>query len=109
MAASKIVEELSGDIKQILPFGLEHHEIEELITSREAFYEKLKALFIAVIEFRDSEVEGRYQSVIFKAKGYIDQHYRDQDVSLHIVADHVGISPNHLSAVFSQETGENFI
>ncbi|MDR0710185.1 MAG: helix-turn-helix domain-containing protein, partial [Spirochaetaceae bacterium] len=65
--------------------------------------------FSAVIEFRDSRIGGRYQSVVLKAKEYIDRHYASQDISLHMVASYVGISPNHLSTVFSQETGENFI
>jgi two-component system response regulator YesN len=109
VAASKIIEELNGDIKEIIPFSLDQYEIKKIIHSREVFYEKLKALFNAVIEFRDSRTGGRYQSVILKAKEYIDRHYASQDISLHTVASYVGISPNHLSTVFSQERGENFI
>lgn len=109
VAASKIIEELNGDIKEIIPFSLDQYEIKKIINSREVFYEKLKALFNAVIEFRDSRTGGRYQSVILKAKEYIDRHYATQDISLHTVASYVGISPNHLSTVFSQERGENFI
>jgi two-component system response regulator YesN len=109
VAASKIIEELRGDIKKIIPFSLNQYEIKEIINSREVFYEKIRALFNAVIEFRESRTGGRYQSVILKAKAYIDRSYGDQDISLHTVASHVGISPNHLSTVFAQETGENFI
>ncbi|MDR0387851.1 MAG: response regulator [Treponema sp.] len=109
VAASKIVEELNGDIKTILPFGLGQAELQEITGSRDILYRKIRALFEAVIEFRDSRMEGRYQSVILKAREYIDGHYRDQNISLHTVAGHVGISPNHLSTVFSQETGENFV
>jgi two-component system response regulator YesN len=109
VAASKIVEDLKGDIKQIIPFSLNQHEIKEILNSREVFYEKICALFNAVIEFRDSKTKGRYRSVILKAREYIERSYGDQDISLHTVAAHVGISPNHLSTVFSQETGENFI
>ncbi|MFP3091214.1 response regulator transcription factor [Treponema sp. TIM-1] len=109
VGASKIIEELGGDIKQIIPFSLQQNEIREIINSREMFYEKIRALCYAVIEFRESRTEGRYQSVILKTKDYIERNYGDQDISLHTVASHVGISPNHLSTVFSQETGENFI
>ncbi|MDR1105247.1 MAG: response regulator [Treponema sp.] len=109
IAASKIIEELHGDMAEIIPFSLDQHEIKKIINSREVFYEKLKALFIAVVEFRDSRIAGRYQSVVLKAKEYIDRHYASQDISLHTVASYVGISPNHLSTVFSQERGENFI
>ncbi|MDR2740327.1 MAG: response regulator [Treponema sp.] len=109
VAASKIIEEFNGDINTIIPFSLNKYELKEIINSRETFNEKIRALFTAVIEFRDSRMEGRYQSVILKAREFIDQHYGDQDISLHTVAFHVGISPNHLSTVFSQDTGENFI
>ncbi|MDR0622839.1 MAG: response regulator [Treponema sp.] len=109
VAASKIIEELGGDIRKIIPFSLNQNEIMEIINSREIFYEKIRLLLQAVIEFRDSQTEGRYRSVILKAREYIDRNYGDQSISLHTVASHVGISPNHLSAVFSQETGENFI
>ncbi|MDR1898895.1 MAG: response regulator [Treponema sp.] len=109
VAASKIIEELRGDIKAIIPFSLDQYEIREIINSREVFYEKIRALFNAVIEFRESRTGGRYQSVILKARAYIDRRYGDQDISLHTVASHVGISPNHLSTVFAQETGEKFI
>jgi two-component system response regulator YesN len=109
VAASKIIEELGGDIKQIIPFSLNPYEIKEIIDSREIFYEKIRALFNAVIEFRESQTGGRYQAVILKTKAYIELNYRNQDISLHTVASHVGISPNHLSTVFAQETGENFI
>jgi two-component system response regulator YesN len=109
VAASKIIEELGGDIKEIIPFSLDQYEVKKIINSREVFYEKLKALFNAVIEFRDSRTGSRYQSVVLKAKEYIDRHYANQDISLHTVASYVGISPNHLSTVFAQERGENFI
>jgi two-component system response regulator YesN len=109
VGVSKIVEELGGDIQQIIPFSLQQNAIREIINSREIFYEKIRALLCAVIEFRESRAGGRYQSVVLKAKAYIERNYGDQDISLHTVASHVGISPNHLSTVFSQETGENFI
>jgi two-component system response regulator YesN len=54
VGASKIIEELGGDIKQIIPFSLQQNEIKEIINSREIFYEKIRALLYAVIEFRES-------------------------------------------------------
>jgi hypothetical protein len=42
-----------------------------------------------------------------QGREYIDGRCRDQSISRHTVADHVGINPNHLSAVFSRETGFN--
>ena len=44
-----------------------------------------------------------------EVKKYIDDNYADEDLSLNLVASHVNFSPNHLSMIFSQQTGETFI
>jgi len=109
VSASKIAEPLGGDIKAIVPFSLNHDKIQQIIGSPETFSEAVKSLLAALVEFRDSHTGGRYQSVIVKAREYIDGNFASNDISLYSTAEYVGISPNHLSAVFVQETGENFI
>jgi two-component system response regulator YesN len=109
VAASKIVEALGGDIREISPSSLNQEDIRQIASSREVFSEKVKNLLSAVIEFRDANSSGRYQSVIIKAQEYIDRNFSSADISLYSTASHVGISPNHLSTVFAQETGEKFI
>ena len=51
----------------------------------------------------------RYSAMIEKSREYIGEHYPDGSISLNSVAEYVGLSPNHFSAIFSQETGETFI
>lgn len=51
----------------------------------------------------------KYNDVIVKAQEYIQKNYHQQSISLHSVAKEVNISPNHFSAIYSQETGETFI
>ena len=51
----------------------------------------------------------RYSAIIEKSSDYIGEHYQDGSISLNSVAEYVGLSPNHFSAIFSQETGETFI
>ncbi|MDR1482033.1 MAG: response regulator [Synergistaceae bacterium] len=51
----------------------------------------------------------RYCDVIEKSTEYIREHFAEGNVSLNTVAEFVGLSPNHFSTVFSQETGETFI
>jgi two-component system response regulator YesN len=51
----------------------------------------------------------RYREIIEKSREYIRAHYSDGSVSLFSVAESVGLSPNHFSTIFSQETGETFI
>jgi len=109
VSASKIIESLGGNIKDVVPFSLSHRNIQEIIGSQETFAEKVKLLLSALIEFRDSHTGGRYQSVVVRSREYIDSNFSDTELSLNSTAEHVGISPNHLSAVFAQETGENFI
>jgi two-component system response regulator YesN len=109
VASSKIVEALGGNIRSIVPFSFNQEDIQRIISSRDLFLEKIKTLLAAVIEYRDAHTAGRYQSVIVRAREYIDGHFTDADLSLYSTASHVGISPNHLSTVFTQETGENFI
>jgi len=109
VSASKNVEALGGDLNKIIPFSLSRENINSIISSPEVFSEKVKALLNAVIEFKDSNTGGRYQSVIVKAKDYIGKNFNSAEISLYSTAAYVGISPNHLSTVFAQETGENFI
>ena len=109
ISASKIAESLGGDIRKIVPFSLNRENIKEITGSHAVFSEKVKSLLSSLIEFRDSHTGGRYQSVIVKAREYIDSNFSATDISLYSTAAHVGISPNHLSTVFAQETGENFI
>jgi two-component system response regulator YesN len=109
VAASKLTEALGGDIRKIAPYSLTQDNIQQITGSREIFIEKVKNLLSTVVEYRDAHTTGRYQSVIVKAREYIDQNFASADISLYSTASHVGISPNHLSTVFAQETGEHFI
>jgi len=109
VSVSKVIEALGGDIKDIVPFSLSRENIQEIISSPDAFCENVRLLLSAMIEFRDSNTNGRYQSVIVKAREYIDINFANTNISLYSTAAYVGISPNHLSAVFVQETGENYI
>ena len=109
VAASKIAESLGGDINEIAPFSLNTAIIREITASAVMFSEKVQSLLFALVEFKDSRTPGRYKSVIVKAREYIDSNFTSADISLYTTASHVGISPNHLSTVFAQETGENFI
>lgn len=46
----------------------------------------------------------QYSELIIKVKQYIGAHYHNNQLSLQDVSRHVGVSPSHLSKVFSQET-----
>jgi len=109
VSAAKIVEALGGDIRKVSPFSLDPDDLQSIVSSSEVFFEKVKILLSAVIEYRDTHTAGRYKSIIVKAKEFIKSNFNTANISLDSTATHVGISPNHLSMVFAQETGENFI
>lgn len=58
---------------------------------------------------RDELHMGQYRAMLDKARAYIAKHYADENISLSEVANHVNVSPNYFSTIFSRETGESFI
>ncbi|MFC4597499.1 response regulator [Cohnella hongkongensis] len=56
-----------------------------------------------------SEAASRYGEIIAAAQTYIRREYANDRLSLQDAAEHVKVSPSHLSKVFSQETGQTFI
>lgn len=72
---------------------------------------KLKVWFLEkVSEICRNMIINREESnsIILKAKGYIDQYYY-KGISLDDVSREVQISPYYFSKLFKEETGENFI
>ena len=61
------------------------------------------------IEIREGNVSGHNNDVVDSIMRYIDENYADDTLSLNSMASHVNFSPNHLSMVFSQQTGNTLI
>ena len=57
----------------------------------------------------DKESFGLSKKIIDEIDEYIDENYRDADLSLNKVAGYVNMSPCYFSSTFSQETGKTFI
>jgi two-component system, response regulator YesN len=51
----------------------------------------------------------KYVEIIEKVKAFVRSNYDNCQLSLQDAADHVSVSPSHLSKVFSQETGQTYI
>ena len=51
----------------------------------------------------------KYAGLLNKVKEYMHTNYNKDSISLQDAAEHVNVSPSHLSKVFSQETGQTFI
>jgi two-component system response regulator YesN len=65
--------------------------------------------FKDIEEYSHGVKSSRHAGVIEKSRDYIRERFAEGDISLNTVAEFVGLSPNHFSTVFSQETGETFI
>lgn len=69
----------------------------------------IEKMFADVMAVRDRQMTQHNSDVVEEAKSYIEANYSDEDVTLNSVASQVNVSPNHLSAMFSQKTGQTFV
>lgn len=84
-------------------------EFMKVFSSIEETKHYLKKLLETAINLREKALPGKYDTVLKQAQEYIQEHYNEYDISLNTVAASVNLSPNHFSAIFSQELGETFI
>jgi two-component system response regulator YesN len=108
LATSQFVDELGGDVDQVIP---EMNHIEDLlmnIKTVEQIREQTESILANALAFRDGQTISRHVVLIQQAKKYIDSHYMDADISLNEVSAQVYLSPSHFSVVFGQEMGETF-
>jgi two-component system response regulator YesN len=95
-------------VDQLIPeIRLGDVSLAEIKTLEQIRAETRKPL-IAALAFRDLQVNNDRATIINQAKTYINNHFSDSNLSLNEVAVQVNFSPNHFSAVFTNETGENF-
>ncbi len=109
MAVSKLVEELGDNIQQVMPRILTRDFVTHSVETPDILIKEVNSILHEIIQWRDNRSSGRYADVILKAKKYIEENYNNPSVCLHTVAEHVCLSPNHFSTVFSQECGNTFI
>ncbi len=69
----------------------------------------VRQILIMALEIREKETRNHYRDLLVQALDFIDRHYRENTVSLNIVAKEINVSPSYLSAVFSQEIGQTFV
>lgn len=69
----------------------------------------IKKLVREACELRGFVRNSRHSEVVDKVLRYVEEHYKDEELSLNQVADYVSFSANHLSTVFHQEYGQSFV
>ncbi|MDR0817387.1 MAG: response regulator [Clostridiales Family XIII bacterium] len=62
---------------------------------------------------RQEKLKGKYKDsatrLAEKAKAYIDEHYSDEDLSIDVVCDLLGVSASYFSVTFKKAMGVSFI
>ena len=110
VAASHFLEQLgdSEEFSRKEPFE-SPVQMEQVLQQLDTTISYVISLFREVMEIRDRHTKEHNSDIVELAKKYIDENYSDEDLSLNTVAAEVNVSPNHLSAIFSQKTGHTFI
>lgn len=108
LAAAKFVDELGGDIDEVIPELGSIGKILARINTVEQLRERVQAVLVSALTFRDNRVVRRYDDVVRQAQAYIEIRFSDPALTLTDVAVRVNLSACHFSAVFSQETGRTF-
>lgn len=81
----------------------------DLVRTEEESRNYIISLINKGIELREGNVSGHNNDVVDAVKQYIEENFADDELSLNSMASHVNFSPNHLSMVFSQQTGNTLI
>lgn len=105
---SKFLEKLGGSSQEIVNKFGDVEEIKARVHSSSQMCQYMKELFTEAIKLRDSLSQDKYSRLLEEAKQYVKQNYANNEISLNMVASHVGISPSYFSTIFRQETGHSF-
>lgn len=106
--AAQYISELGGNVEQLIPEIHRGDEYLARIKTLEDIRSETRRPLITALAYRDSQANNDRATIINQARAYINSHYSDSNLSLNEIATQVNFSPNHFSAVFTSETGENF-
>lgn len=95
-------QDLSSGVDGYIPGGIHH------CSNPEEVREYIKRCFRAVLHVLEAAQCKCRSPHIKAAMAYIREHYRD-NITLTLLASHVGVAPNYLSGHFSAETGMTFV
>ena len=88
-------------------------EIQQLVQkahdSEEDICEYFTAMLQTAMRIRDQLNTYQGNKLFKKALDYIDEHFDQETLSLSLVAEQTGMSPNYLSTIFSQNMQKTFI
>jgi two-component system, response regulator YesN len=108
LATVKFIDELGGNIDQVVSEFTSIENILMNIKTIEQLREQVFKIMSSALEFRDGMANKQYLGIIQQAKQYIDRHFTNPNLMLDEVAAQVNLSPSHFSVIFSQETCQTF-
>ena len=108
LAVAQFLSDLGGNASQITQASYYEGTYWDHIKTLNEMQTGIRNFFEPAFAFRDRQTNSDRANSILQAKKYIAGHFSDPNLSLNEVAAQVGFSPNHFSAVFGAETGENF-
>lgn len=101
------------DFVEGLQFGRDEIEAFDIasgtLQNADSAMQYLVRIIKKALELREKTASNRYGDVVDEMMQYIEEHYAEEELSLNLLAAHVNFSPNHLSMVFGQQTGQTFI
>lgn len=108
-AASHFLTQITDGREQLGEPFESPEQMQKIVSDLEATVVYIKELFTKVMQVRDAQTTEHNSDVVEIAKKYISENYHDEELTLNTVAHEVNVSPNHLSAMFSQKTGQTFV
>ena len=95
--------------------GLQKDEIEapdqdsSILQDEKSAMDYIVRIMNKALVLREKKASSRYEDVVSEVIHYIEDNYAQEELSLNLLASHVNFSPNHLSMIFSQQTGQTLI
>lgn len=95
--------------------GLQKDEIEapdqdsSILQDEKSAMDYIVRIMEKALVLREKRASSRYEDVVSEVIHYIEDNYAQEELSLNLLASHVNFSPNHLSMIFSQQTGQTLI
>lgn len=108
-AASHFLTQITDGREQLGEPFESPEQMQKIVSDLEATVVYIKELFTKIMQVRDAQTTEHNSDVVENAKKYISENYHDEELTLNTVAHEVNVSPNHLSAMFSQKTGQTFV
>lgn len=108
-AASHFLTQITDGREQLGEPFESPEQMQKIVSDLEATVVYIKELFTKVMQVRDAQTTEHNSDVVENAKKYISENYHDEELTLNTVAHEVNVSPNYLSAMFSQKTGQTFV